>query len=48
MPEDARIETTVMIKASPSCAYRDLLKLIDCVTGTGANSIILILDDLPS
>jgi biopolymer transport protein ExbD len=48
MPEDERIEKTVAIKASPYGAYRDVLKLIECVKGTGANPIILILDDLPS
>jgi biopolymer transport protein ExbD len=48
MPEGERIEKTVMIKGSPSCAYRDVLKLIDSVKGAGANPIILILDDLPS
>ena len=48
MPEDERIEKTVAIKASPYGAYRDVLKLIESVKGTGANPIILILDDLPS
>jgi biopolymer transport protein ExbD len=47
LPEDERVEKTVVIKANRSCRYGDVIKLIDAVKGTGANPIILQLDDLP-
>lgn len=47
LPEDERIEKTVVIKAYRSCRYLEVIKLIDLVKGAGANPIILQLDDLP-
>ena len=46
LPEDQRVEKTVVIKAYRSCRYGDVIKIIDVVKGTGANPIILQLDDL--
>lgn len=47
VPEDERIEKTVVIRAYRSCLYSDVIKIIDVVKSTGANPIILQLDDLP-
>jgi biopolymer transport protein ExbD len=47
VPEDERVEKTVVIKASRACRYGDVIKIIDAVKGTGANSIVLQVDDLP-
>jgi biopolymer transport protein ExbD len=47
LPEDERVERTVLIRGSPDCTYGDVLKIIDIVTDTGANPIVLSLDDLP-
>jgi biopolymer transport protein ExbD len=47
VPEDERVEKTVVIKAYRSCWYGDVIKLIDAVKGAGANPIMLQLDDLP-
>jgi biopolymer transport protein ExbD len=47
LPEDERIEKTVVIKVPRSLHYGDAVKLIDIVKGAGANPIILQIDDLP-
>lgn len=47
LPEDERVEKTVVIKAYRSCRYGDVIKIIDVVKGTGANPIVLQVDDLP-
>jgi len=47
VPEDERVEKTVVIKAYRYCPYGDVIKLIDAVKGAGANPIIMYLDDLP-
>jgi biopolymer transport protein ExbD len=47
LPEDERIEKTVVIKVPRSLHYGDGVKLIDIVKGAGANPIILQVDDLP-
>jgi biopolymer transport protein ExbD len=47
LPEDERVEKTVVIKAYRGCRYADVIKLIDVVKGAGANPIILQLIDLP-
>jgi biopolymer transport protein ExbD len=46
VPEDERVEKTVVIKAYRSCWYADVIKVIDVVKGAGANLIVLQLDDL--
>jgi hypothetical protein len=48
LPEDERIEKTVVIKVPRSLHYGDAVKLIDIVKGAGANPIILQIDDLPN
>jgi biopolymer transport protein ExbD len=47
LPEDERVEKTVVIKAYRSCRYGDVIKIIDVVKGAGASPIILQIDDLP-
>ena len=47
LPEDARVEKTVWIKAYRSGRYGEVIKLIDAVKGAGANPIVLQVDDLP-
>jgi biopolymer transport protein ExbD len=47
LPEDERVEKTVWIRASRSCRYADVIKIIDVVKGAGANPIIVQIDDLP-
>ncbi|MDT5122039.1 MAG: hypothetical protein QOC96_1521 [Acidobacteriota bacterium] len=46
LPEDERVEKTVVIKAWRSCRYADVIKIIDVVKGAGANPIVLQIDDL--
>jgi biopolymer transport protein ExbD len=48
LPEDERIEKTVLIKAYRACPYGDVIKIIDVVKGTGAGPIVLQVDDLPN
>ena len=48
LPEDERLERKVVLIASPYCTYWDVLKIIDALTGAGANPIVLRLDNLPS
>lgn len=46
VPEDERLEKTVVIKAPRSIRYVDVIHLIDAVKGAGANPIVLQVDDL--
>jgi biopolymer transport protein ExbD len=46
IPEAARIEKTVFIKAPRSLPYGDVLKVIDGIKGAGANPIGLQIDNL--
>jgi biopolymer transport protein ExbD len=46
VPEAARIEKTVFIKAPRSLPYGDVLKVIDGIKGAGANPIGLQVDNL--
>ncbi len=46
VPETARIERTVFIKAPRSVPYGDVIKVIDGVKGAGANPIGLQIDSL--
>ena len=46
LSEDARIEKTVFIKAPPSLAYGDIVKVLDGLKGAGANPVGLQLDGL--
>ncbi|MCM3869735.1 MAG: biopolymer transporter ExbD [Pyrinomonadaceae bacterium] len=46
VPESARIEKTVFIKAPRSIPYGDVLKVIDGIKGAGANPIGLQIDNL--
>ncbi len=47
LPEDERVQKTVVIKVARSLYYGDVIKIIDVVKGAGANLIVLQLDDLP-
>ena len=46
LPEGERIEKTLIIKVNRSIKYGDVVKVIDAVTGAGANPIVLQIDDL--
>jgi biopolymer transport protein ExbD len=46
LPEPARIEKTVFIRASRSLPYSDIVKVIDGLKGAGANPVGLQLDEL--
>lgn len=46
LPDDARIERTVFIKAQRSLPYGEVVKVIDGIKGAGANPIGMQLDDL--
>lgn len=46
IPEDARIEKTVFIKAQRTLPYGEVVKVIDGIKGAGANPIGLQLDYL--
>lgn len=46
VPEDERIEKTIVVKANRSNKYGDVVRLIDAIKGAGANSIVLQIDDL--
>jgi biopolymer transport protein ExbD len=46
VPEDARIERTVFIKAPRALNYSDIVKVIDTLKGAGANPVGLQLDGL--
>lgn len=46
LPDDARIEKTVFIKAQRTLPYGEVIKVIDGIKGAGANPIGLQLDNL--
>jgi biopolymer transport protein ExbD len=46
LPEDARVEKTVFIRASQSTSYGDVAKVIDGIKGAGAQPVGLQLDGL--
>lgn len=46
VPEDERIEKTIVVKATRSNKYGDVVRLIDAIKGAGANAIVLQIDDL--
>ena len=46
VPEDAKIERTVFIKAPRALNYSDIVKVIDTLKGAGANPVGLQLDGL--
>jgi biopolymer transport protein ExbD len=46
LPEDARIEKTVFIKAPRSIPYADVVRVLDSIKGAGATPIGLQIDDL--
>ncbi|MDX6498214.1 MAG: hypothetical protein QOG23_1474 [Blastocatellia bacterium] len=46
VPEDERIEKTIVVKANRSNKYGDVVRLIDAIKGAGANAIVLQIDDL--
>lgn len=46
VPEGERIEKTVVVKATRSNKYGDVVRLIDAIKGAGANAIVLQIDDL--
>lgn len=46
VPEDARVEKTVFIRASRSTSYGDVSKVIDGIKGAGAQPVGLQLDGL--
>jgi len=46
LPEDARIEKTVFIKAPRSLPYADVVRVLDGIKGAGASPVGLQIDDL--
>jgi biopolymer transport protein ExbD len=46
LPEDARIQKTVFIKAPRALRYGEVAKVIDGIKGAGANPVGLQIDDL--
>lgn len=46
LPDDERVEKTVVIKADRSVKYGDVVRIIDAIRGAGASPIILQIDDL--
>ena len=46
LPEDARIEKTVFIKAPRSLPYAEVVRVLDGIKGAGASPIGLQIDDL--
>lgn len=46
VPEDERIEKTIVVKATRSNKYGDVVRLIDAIRGAGANPVVLQIDDL--
>lgn len=46
LPEDERVEKTIVVKAPRSTRYGDVVRLIDAIKGAGANPIVLQIDDL--
>ena len=46
LPDSARIERTVFIKAPRSLPYADVMRVLDGIKGAGANPVGLQIDDL--
>ena len=46
VPEDERVEKTIVVKAQRSTRYGDVVRLIDAVKGAGGSPIVLQIDDL--
>jgi biopolymer transport protein ExbD len=46
LPEDARVEKTVFIKAPRALPYADVVRVLDTLKGAGASPIGLQIDDL--
>jgi len=46
VPEDERIEKTIVVKATRSNNYSDVVRLIDAIKGACSNAIVLQVDDL--
>ncbi|MDQ3816691.1 MAG: biopolymer transporter ExbD [Acidobacteriota bacterium] len=46
LPDEARIQKTVFIKAPRSIVYGEVAKVIDCIRGAGAEPVGLQLDEL--
>ena len=46
VPDAARIEKTVFIKAPRSIPYADVMRVLDSIKGAGANPVGLQIDDL--
>lgn len=47
VPEDERVEKTIVVKAARTTNYGDVVRLIDAIKGVGANPIVLQIDALP-
>lgn len=47
VPEEERVERTIVVKAQRSTPYGRVVRLIDALKGAGANPIVLQIDDLP-
>lgn len=47
VPEDERVEKTIVVKVNRSTQYGFVVGLIDAIKGAGANPIVLQIDDLP-
>lgn len=48
LPPDLRIERTIFIKAPRSSSYGDVVRVVDAVTGAGAQPVGLQTDELPN
>jgi biopolymer transport protein ExbD len=46
LPEEARVERTVFIKAPRSLPYADVMRVLDAIKGAGATPVGLQIDDL--
>ena len=46
LPDQARVEKTVFIKAPRALPYADLVRVLDAIKGAGANPVCLQIDDL--
>lgn len=47
VPEEERVEKTIVVRAHRSTQYGHVVRLIDAIKGAGANPIVLQIDDLP-
>ena len=46
LPDDARVEKTVFIKAPRTLPYADVMRVLDAIKGAGASPVGLQIDDL--